>query len=368
MRTVLLVGAGGSLAQAQSLRPARVLRHPPLDGTFFGKANALAQYDEDVAEAVVGFNQVVSAVGVFANPMDGSYGSLEQFFADVYYEVASRRSEDAFEVFKLLLQLYIRVLAVTTNWMSLRTNEGVLGKIIRREVARALPDRVTVITFNQDLVIENVVARIPRLGNQWCLEGLYGDVRLQHIGRRGRALFPFHQSGCVHQSPVRLLKLHGSLNWAIRTIQREPQLGTLFPTKQDKVIYMNDEREAPMGVTTLAARAKGRPWYLWPLVVPPIYDKQRITGMTVLQELWNQAEDAIEEAERLVLIGYSLPEADVLARQSIRRGYLANRILTSVDSVNPDVGVAAKLKANLDCKIVRVFDDAETYLEHGFEV
>jgi hypothetical protein len=285
----------------------------------------------------------------------------------VYYGVASHRSGDAFEVYKSLLQLYIRVLAITTNWMGgKRTTEGVLGKIIRREITRAHPDQLTVITFNQDLVIESVVARIPRLGNQWCLEGLYGDVGLQHVGRRGRPHFPFHQEGCIHRSPIRLLKLHGSLNWAIRTIQREPQMGTLFPTRQDKLIYMNDEREAPMGVMRLAARGKGRPWYLWPLVVPPIYDKQRITGMTVLQELWNQAEVAIAEADRLVLIGYSLPDADVLARQSIRGGYLANQ-LTSVDCVNPDVGVAAKLKANLDCKIVRMFHDTETYLEHGFE-
>ena len=88
--------------------------------------------------------------------------------------------------------------------------------------------------------------------------------------------------------------------------------------------------------------------------------------MTVLQQLWDQAEHALSQAERLILIGYSIPEADVLARQSMRRGYAANQTLTSVDCVNPEVDVAAKLKANLDCKVVRIFHDAETYLEHEF--
>jgi hypothetical protein len=77
VRTVLLVGAGGSLAQASSLRPERSLRHPPLDATFFNKVAALVRYDEDVEEVFIPFDQMVGPHG-FANPMDGAYTSLEQ--------------------------------------------------------------------------------------------------------------------------------------------------------------------------------------------------------------------------------------------------------------------------------------------------
>lgn len=369
MRNVLVIGAGGPLAQASSYRPSHAREHPPLDGNFFDKAADLASRDAQVEQVVRAFRNELARQDDILDPMDPPrLQTLEQFFADVYYEVVSHRSEDAFDILKRLLRLYMRVLSTTTNWMTTRRDEAVLGQLIRREIERAAPDKPTVITFNQDLVLENIVARIPRLGNRWCLQGLYGAPDLQWISRNPPNAFPVHGPQCPHDSPIEVLKLHGSLNWFLQTRDADPSLGTLFPTNPNKLVYMNDDREAAGDVTRVYyATARGRRrWYLWPLVVPPIYDKQRITGMGVLQRLWNRAEEAIRTAEHLTLIGYSLPDADVLARQSLRRSYLANPNLVAVDCVNPDVKIAAKLKDSLDCRVVRLFHDAASYLEHGF--
>jgi hypothetical protein len=368
MHSVVIVGAGGSLAQAGSYRPRRTLRHPPLDGNFFDKAADLATRDAGVRQAVRAFRAVLAPQDAILDPMaPPRLQTLEQYFADVYYEVASHRSELAFEVFKRLLRLYMRVLAATTNWMTIRPDEAVLGRVIRREIQRARPDRPTVITFNQDLVLENVVARIPRLGNRWCLQGLY-TAQLQVVSRNPRVAFPVHAARCPHDAPIELLKLHGSLNWFLQTSESDPRLGTLFPTDPNKQVYVNDDRVAAGTVTRVnyGAGPGRRRWYLWPLVVPPIYDKQRVTGIGLLQGLWTRAEEAIRNAERLTLIGYSLPDADVLARQSLRRSYIANANLVTVDCINPDVRIAEKLKNTLDCRVVRLFHDVESYLGHGF--
>lgn len=73
---------------------------------------------------------------------------------------------------------------------------------------------------------------------------------------------------------------------------------------------------------------------MWPLVVPPIYDKQRITGMRLLQQLWDLSYKAIASAERLILFGYSIPEADVLARQMLRTAVRQNGSLECVECID----------------------------------
>jgi hypothetical protein len=213
MATVLVVGAGATLSQAHAFRAKRTREHPPLDRTFFEKASELAETDESLDLSIGVLRQELRESGMFPDPwsVPTAY-SLEQFFADVYYEVASGRSSEAFDVLKALLRLYIRVLSMTTNWMAVRRDEGPLGKLIRLELEGTTANEVTVVTFNQDLALENIVARLPRLGERWCLPGLYGNAQMQIISRRGPYRFPHHRPECEHEIPFRLLKLHGWLS------------------------------------------------------------------------------------------------------------------------------------------------------------
>ena len=109
--------------------------------------------------------------------------------------------------------------------------------------------------------------------------------------------------------------------------------------------------------------SRGRPtWYCWPLVVPPIYDKQRITGMRLLQRVWDRASAAIMDADRLVLFGYSLPDADVLSRQLLRTAVRRNASLQCIDCLNPDATIVVKLRQLLDAPVIRLYRDVPSYL------
>jgi hypothetical protein len=112
-------------------------------------------------------------------------------------------------------------------------------------------------------------------------------------------------------------------------------------------------------------RPGGRSWNLWPLVVPPIYDKQRVTGMRLLQQVWDRAYDAIRTADRLVLFGYSIPDADVLARQMLRTAVRQNPRIKCVDCIDPDASIVAKLRQVFDVPAVGFFADVPTLIEHG---
>jgi hypothetical protein len=365
VRTAIVVGAGGSLSQATSLRPKRPKDQPPLDADFFPKAQLLARGNPNINAHLKALVDLLTQTGLFYDPLAPVPAPMEQFFADVYYDVAGQRQATSYDIFVRLIRLYTWVLAATTNWMSLRTDAGSLDRLLRREISDSAPDRPIVITFNQDLIIENVIERIPHRHGGWCLQALYGEATLSRLfAPADNKVFRHHDDSCPHKPPIDLLKLHGSLNWGLRSITADPQRSTLFPQGSSRAVYVDNRRTIVPGVGMRTRTKRGRKnWHLWPLIVPPIYNKQPILGMRVLQTIWDSALQAIAKADRLVLVGYSLPDADVLARQMLRRAYAENRQLTSVEVVNPDPGVAVKLRRVLGCEVIHLYSDLDGYLQ-----
>lgn len=221
------------------------------------------------------------------------------------------------------------------------------------------------ITFNHDLLVENIALRLPKGAHGWCLKSLYNDAELSPLYAQGGTdpVFDQHGEHCQHAPPFRLLKLHGSLNWGVRSTTPEPKLGTLFPEGKRK-IFMLDRRiySDRQGMTTSTKRGR-KNWYLWPLIVPPIYDKHRVTGMIVLEQLWTAARAAIEACDRLVFVGYSLSETDIVTTQMLRRAFLGNDKLHGVECINPDAQIVSKLKTRLNCRVVKLFQDIPSFLE-----
>jgi hypothetical protein len=216
LRTVAIFGAGATLSEAIAYRPKQTREHPPLDASFFGKTVELEDRHSLVRSAVRRLRSVIRTDGSFDDPWSArSPITLEQFFADVYYDVASSRSSSAFRVYLALLNLYGHVLGATTNWITSRTRSGLLIHLLRREVRIAAPNALTIITFNQDLVLENTVRRLCHDDERWCLRGLYGDLDFNPLFSRRDEVLPHHSATCRHNSPITLLKLHGSLNWTI---------------------------------------------------------------------------------------------------------------------------------------------------------
>lgn len=264
--------------------------------------------------------------------------------------------------------MLFRSLAATTNWMAVRQNTGVLDKLLRQEIANSAPDRPIVITFNQDLVLENAATRLKRRKDQWCLNSLYGEWSLSPLvaTESTTPVFKQHDESCPDDPPIDLLKLHGSLNWGLTSATEDPTIGTVFPRGTARKVHVMNRRQVRVAGMMRTGSARGRKrWHLWPLIVPPIYDKQRIIGMQILQSMWKRASDAITVADRLVLVGYSLPESDITARQMLRRSFSANGPLRSVVLVNPDPTMGAKLQRILGTKVLHVYSDLRSYLDEN---
>lgn len=184
--------------------------------------------------------------------------------------------------------------------------------------------QATVVSFNYDNVVEcavdghcltdwssggsgravtshDIVDRLPPLppailSDEIPIEWTLGDQMMD------RPPSPRRNADQVARS-LRLLKLHGSLSWYWSpddetgvTLQRWRPPGTFGdPSPEDE-----------------EARLRALPGRV-PFIVPPTATKSSYLTNLVVREIWGRARTALAEAERLIVIGYSVPPEDQVA-------------------------------------------------------
>lgn len=139
--------------------------------------------------------------------------------------------------------------------------------------------------------------------------------------------------------PVPLLKLHGSLNWAVRK-----NSGTVEPlTIQQyfsKYSYTGFEER---GTCKMPVGSQLQEYYSKytdvevnpePVIVPPAWNKADYHQ--TLSSIWIDTAKHLEEAEYIFIIGYSLPETDAFFRLLYGLGTVGEALLKKVIVYNPD--------------------------------
>lgn len=205
------------------------------------------------------------------------------------------------------------------------------------------PAQTTLITFNYDMLVE--------YATDWCslVDGSGTQVKVSDVRRFGPTL-PYvpptgSDYGQERATSFQLLKLHGSVDsyWSPgdrtgATINRWDH-GTRF---QRPTIPSEDRR-----AEVLPGRV--------PFLVPPAAAKSAFYDNPVSHELWQRAAAAIEEADEVALIGYSVPLTDL-----VTSGMLGDR-LRSNDSriviVNPEAEDVRNKLINLGVDRGRIVDE-----------
>jgi hypothetical protein len=116
----------------------------------------------------------------------------------------------------------------------------------------------------------------------------------------------FGKDTIIHGN-VTLLKLHGSLSWAVRGGLLE-KYGDLRPA------FRGDAA-----------------------IIPPIEQKEFTNW---LRPIWKQAEQALKQADKLLVVGYSFPDYDREIRRFLKRGITDRRI--DVHIFDPSADLVAK--------------------------
>jgi NAD-dependent SIR2 family protein deacetylase len=186
-----------------------------------------------------------------------------------------------------------------------------------------------VITFNYDLILDDALRRID-------VEPFYGlpDCDVDGIPQR--------------ESRVPVLKLHGSTNWAICPRCRKVHVAG--------VKFTGDP-----GAFRARLCSKCHKPGLHLLLVPPSWDKSeyRVT----MRPVWNEAVNALKTANRICVIGYSMPETDTFFKFLLTLGLAENHQLyrfVLVDKINKrlagDLSTEPEPAPNIEARYKDMFD------------
>jgi len=366
MRTCIVLGAGSTLANAQYFRPSnKKATHPPLDYTFFEK---IAELKVPVPEDLLAYAEGLPTGSPFSAL--GSGARMEDFLRDLFHDfLHERTSADSVAVtaYRQLVAIYAGVLRETTGWMLGKSyTQGPLGKVIA--AAADLSDQVDIVTFNHDLAIENEIFKRARLRKRWCIDEAYGPFSTGKVLLSTKSFphFPRHTEDCDHSRPLVIRKMHGSLNWFIRIRAKQPTPSVLAGevTEPDVMISIDRSLREIRNVRMSAAGKGRQSWYVWPVIVPPVYAKQPLID-AFMPSVWASARDALLNSDRVVFFGYSLPQGDVDAEKMIQRAVDSNAALRWVGIIDPSPTVVQRYVELLPNSPLRRFPSAQTFLDAG---
>lgn len=180
---------------------------------------------------------------------------------------------------------------------SLRSGEL---RLMTKLISNLAPDDA-IISLNYDLIVDNSLLHKSKTAD-------YG-FPIRHV-RNPHILYDNRQD--VY---VKLYKLHGSLNWlycpACRAVDLTPGVkGAVY-------IFLDKE-------LTHCPACHVR---YDPMIITPTFLKNY--NNHYIGRVWVAAEETLQQADEIVFIGYSLPDADIVLRTMFARSVYRNRVLNS---------------------------------------
>ena len=152
---------------------------------------------------------------------------------------------------------------------------------------RIRPDDI-LISFNWDILCEMLLWK----AGKWFPNDGYG-IEIQT-----------NTSGPARRSPTCILKLHGSCNWALSH-------------RQDQQLEIDDAGTFFPGCDVATPDPPWRTSDYGDSIIIPSYLKDPF-HVAVLPLIWKKAKQVLSDTEKIIVLGYSLPEADAFAQELFR--------------------------------------------------
>ncbi len=182
--------------------------------------------------------------------------------------------------------------------------------------------RDSIITLNYDTVCEQAIESAigPTVRNPRAFT--YGE--------------PWTKNGADGPACVKVIKLHGSINWGMCSGCGNEFVGKSIYDSMSGIGYqtaseywlMRPTSKFPNNCPTCQKDT------VEPFIVPPTWNKAGYGAE--LTPVWTAAYQEIKEAARLIIIGYSLPDTDSFFKYLLALGVAENGSLQQIIVVNPD--------------------------------
>jgi hypothetical protein len=333
---VFLFGAGATRGAFQSNSLP-----PPVDADFFEIAGQIKGHGtpilaRSVLSDVWNLYARVSGIG-----LENYYRDIETRARISRFAKSANKPKDWQKRQENLEELIRRVVIHTTCKSRLGHLEPLQSKP-HAKILSKLEKNDSVLTFNYDLLIEESFESTgiwtPIGGYGEAVHGVRSEWCKKWLNKRALTNAP--------RSNVRLLKLHGSVNWR------------LYETGQVRM------KDRPFVVRT----RKNSAVFETVSILPPGWNKR--IDRSPYKQLWREARLKLEQCKTIVIIGYSLPDADLLAKalfaEVIRLRAARKRYLKQLHLADPNDSVKQKFvdlfvpALNPQSKIFR-YEDVEEF-------
>jgi NAD-dependent SIR2 family protein deacetylase len=185
--------------------------------------------------------------------------------------------------------------------------------------------RANIITTNWDIVVDNMIFERGPLRKEID----YGTKYYFHDDDDDFA----RQYPRSVRKPVRLYKIHGSLNWL-----KCPSCNRLFVNRSTKIGIQSEalKSQCRFCQRNFKMRTKeGNGFSLEPQIIYPTFLKD--LNNIHIRSIWEAAAEVMSETSKLIFIGYSFPQADFEVRQLLARRVPSNcEILCVLNGDPPD--------------------------------
>lgn len=190
---------------------------------------------------------------------------------------------------------------VGIDWME-------LGRFARHLLGHG----ISCVTFNYDDLVDEALWRVNKLVHvtgemkepYWHPDGGYG-----FFCRPAAALIEDTNIE-MDITDVRLLKLHGSVNWRVRRGWPKPYVvDAMVHLEEWYPLDLHRIRRSAITDETVERHLEPEPF-----TVPPVIVKRVLLEQPILKLTWGLAYQALKEASEVVFLGYSFPVTDLGAR------------------------------------------------------
>ncbi|MEX0887558.1 MAG: SIR2 family protein [Phycisphaeraceae bacterium] len=170
------------------------------------------------------------------------------------------------------------------------------------------------------------------------------DVALTKVGQPYEYRIPFRDSSdsvvAGHDAAAKVIKLHGSLNWYYCETCQNVQLVDV-----DLMLKLYNNDQTPYPVIGICKKCDGQ---RRGLLLPPLAMKFDLAPS--LTPLLDQAKACFDEAEVVVVVGFSFAEADVYISRMLSKSMQMNPNQQAL-VVDPDRSVADKVRRKFEASI-----------------
>lgn len=318
--TVLILGAGASVCAGV-----------PVMKDFLDRADKL-RIDNHVPDAKDSFDLVFTALEELQQthskatlPFDNVESVFPAFeMARLIGRLGELRTEDVKRLPVAMRSLISRTVEETARFPVRGTKVHApiaydnLARYLGELYGRGLLSRISIITFNYDVCLDYAA---QNLSINYCLDDSAGAPGL------------------------RILKLHGSLNWGYCPGCKKVVPWTIpnfFLGRHFADLGGVPEVRIKIGSELSKFRHCQNDAVIGPYVVPPTWNKAQYHE--ALEPVWRAAAKELSEARNIFVCGYSLPETDQFFRYLYALGTAGRALLRRFWVFNPDNNVRTRFE------------------------